>query len=514
MKVLLVTTKAAEPLLREVLRELSRRWGEYEFRLFVSKAPVAQLTTTERVAEELKAASKLLRGVDLIVLPGLIKGSGEVLERAFGVKTIKGTRYAGDLPELVEKLGEVDFSPEVPADDVMREVLEARLAEKVSKVLRSVNPVFSIKSYKFPKLPPPLHLLYEVGIDKITLRDLLKKADSLEVHGYSALILGCESSSCVETLPKYLEKVGRHLGNELILGVDLYSPRDLSRDVAGLSDLLLNVTEDDVDYIADKLGSEHAVVVIPNNVKNPPSILSSLRNAVSKLREVGVSKVIIDPLIRPPAVGLAESLKVFSYVRENLGEPMLFGAANIYELIDADSVGMAALLTTLAFELGATSLLVTESSVKTQGALREFSRAREMVYRAYVRKSPPINVGVDLLILKDKRIRDERCPEVPGDRITVVKSGRCPLRLDPKYFLKVYVDRNKYSLVVDVYSSKEGKLIRRFRGKEPTALARCVLSEFDLTREHAAYLGYELCKAELALKLHKTYVQDEPIFRE
>jgi len=34
---------------------------------------------------------------------------------------------------------------------------------------------------------------------------------------------------------------------------------------------------------------------------------------------------------------------------------------------------------------------------------------------------------------------------------------------------------------------------------------------FGLDPEHAAYLGYELAKAEMSLKLGKTYVQDEPL---
>jgi dihydropteroate synthase len=32
-----------------------------------------------------------------------------------------------------------------------------------------------------------------------------------------------------------------------------------------------------------------------------------------------------------------------------------------------------------------------------------------------------------------------------------------------------------------------------------------------LEAEHAAYIGYELAKAEMALKLGKTYIQDEEL---
>ena len=38
-----------------------------------------------------------------------------------------------------------------------------------------------------------------------------------------------------------------------------------------------------------------------------------------------------------------------------------------------------------------------------------------------------------------------------------------------------------------------------------------MLREVTLTQEHAAYLGKELEKAEIALKLGKQYVQDDPL---
>jgi dihydropteroate synthase len=42
-------------------------------------------------------------------------------------------------------------------------------------------------------------------------------------------------------------------------------------------------------------------------------------------------------------------------------------------------------------------------------------------------------------------------------------------------------------------------------------VARALVRKVGLDAEHAAYLGYEVSKAEIALKLGKTYIQDEDL---
>jgi len=53
----------------------------------------------------------------------------------------------------------------------------------------------------------------------------------------------------------------------------------------------------------------------------------------------------------------------------------------------------------------------------------------------------------------------------------------------------------------------------RFRGNNAKGLYKDILSR-NLIQDytHAAYLGMELGKAEIALKLGKNYIQDEPLF--
>jgi dihydropteroate synthase len=51
------------------------------------------------------------------------------------------------------------------------------------------------------------------------------------------------------------------------------------------------------------------------------------------------------------------------------------------------------------------------------------------------------------------------------------------------------------------------------KGKEVTEIYQTIIRERMVEKlDHAAYLGKELEKAELALKLGRAYVQDEDLF--
>jgi dihydropteroate synthase-like protein len=176
-------------------------------------------------------------------------------------------------------------------------------------------------------------------------------------------------------------------------------------------------------------------------------------------------------------------------------------------MVDADSHGMVVLLVTTALELGASLVLATEESSKAFGAIEEHAIARYMAYSAYVRRSPPKDspYGADLLVVKGKRLDPSTIPPVEAPALEV---GTLEHVADPKYYVRIYVNHADEHLVVDVVGKVSGKPLARFLGREAISLARAVVRRFDLTPEHAAYLGYELGKAELALRFGKSYEQD------
>lgn len=506
MRILLVTTVTARKMLEKVLSEFEDK--DLEFGVFVSSAQVASLTTVRKVVEELKSARVSVKNYDLVILPGMIRGSAEVLEKEFGVAAVKGTMYVGDLPEMLGLLKKnLKFSAEVPADRIIKEHLEFTYEERVKEMIQQSSALFYIKGVKFSLTPPPLNLFYEyMQGDVDGLREMIRK---LRILDYQGVVIGCEAS-CKDT-SKVLDLIDIVNDEGLISGIDVPLKASNRKDLLEKADLVMNITSRQLDDIGQYLGSSSCIVVIPESVDSLGSVLESLNKGVLKAQEIGVNKLIIDPMVRPPLLGLAESIRAFMESIEKLRYPHMFGLSNVYELIDADSIGVISTLMTIAFEIGASQALVTESSRKAYGASKEASIAREMIYRAHVRKSPPLNTGVSLLVLKDKRDVSVDPPEVtPGEIVQV--DNFIPLKMDRRYYVKIYVDRSARSIVVDVISRRSGRTLARFVGKDPLSLGRAIIRRFRLGSEHSMYLGRELNKASLALRLGKNYIQDVPLF--
>jgi len=104
--------------------------------------------------------------------------------------------------------------------------------------------------------------------------------------------------------------------------------------------------------------------------------------------------------------------------------------------------------------------------------------------------------------------------------IKTIKAGkeRC-FTHDPKGFFLIWVDKEKGRIVVEHYQNVHkdaagvkiatGKLDCVITGTEAEAIADTVITEELITRQdHAAYLGIELEKAEIALKQGLEYEQD------
>jgi tetrahydromethanopterin S-methyltransferase subunit A len=94
---------------------------------------------------------------------------------------------------------------------------------------------------------------------------------------------------------------------------------------------------------------------------------------------------------------------------------------------------------------------------------------------------------------------------------------------DPAGFFYIYLDDARRNIVVEHYANvvKEsggrsrtvsGKINRVFRGANAEILYRTIIGNGLVNLpDHAAYLGYELGKAETALKNNVKYEQDKPV---
>ena len=183
--------------------------------------------------------------------------------------------------------------------------------------------------------------------------------------------------------------------------------------------------------------------------------------------------------------------------------------------MDADSVGINALLAGVACEIGVSVLLTTEKSDKARGSVKELAIASKMMFLAKKRGSVPKDFGLDLLILKDKRIREEpydRSVEAETQVITATEKHK-PFLFDPKGCFKIMIDRADGAIVALHFPTSKPKPTVIIKGKTAQEIYAKILEMGLVTvLEHAAYLGTELAKAETALRSGKEYIQENPMF--
>lgn len=83
--------------------------------------------------------------------------------------------------------------------------------------------------------------------------------------------------------------------------------------------------------------------------------------------------------------------------------------------------------------------------------------------------------------------------------------------LDPKGYFLIKYDAEKKKLHAG-YCTAQNELVAEIIGNNAEEVYMTILREGFVSRlDHAAYLGKELEKAELAMKLNKKYVQDSPL---
>ena len=139
-----------------------------------------------------------------------------------------------------------------------------------------------------------------------------------------------------------------------------------------------------------------------------------------------------------------------------------------------------------------------------------------MMFLAKKRGSVPKDLGIDLLILKDKRVHEEPYDKKLEVGTKVVDATEKPEpTLDSKGDFKIAVDRAEGVLVALHYVSLDmTKPLNIIKGKTADSVYSKIVEKGLVSKlDHAAYLGSELAKAEIALRTGKEYIQDKVIFR-
>jgi dihydropteroate synthase-like protein len=290
--------------------------------------------------------------------------------------------------------------------------------------------------------------------------------------------------------------------DEIIAGVDAGAEIALSID-AGNLDVMNHISEDIV------------IVCLPTNVSKgvfpiePNERAKICYNLSNQLREQGYSKILADPLLEAPIQpGLMRSLCAYQACREldeNL--PFLAGVANATEFIDTDTPGVNALFTCLGVELGISVLLSTEERAPTLHCIRELYTSTNMAFAAKLLNSTPKEIGLTSFFAKSAAIDPPTIEDT--ESFDTIEETTKKYKLDPEGYFKIEVDHQDHWILI-VYM-KRGQIIHQMKSVSAKALLNKIISNrFVSQLNHAAYLGLELSKAEIALTLGHNYQQDVP----
>ncbi|MDD1717447.1 MAG: dihydropteroate synthase-like protein [Methanoregulaceae archaeon] len=467
MRILLPTGSSTYQLVRDAAAEIE-----------------ADVVVTGEIASFLAPGQlrDLLRGgkYDMAIVSGMCTADFSAIERETGVPIFRGPRHAADLGFALPIAVAGGLSRSIPADEYLARQGKEEAYRKLSERERMATPVYSIRSLKIGG-GSRMKVLAEI-MDAHRVGNLPLLVDRFFCDGADIVDLGFgfdATAQDVERCFRALEDVDGPLS------VDTQDA-ELLRAALFRADIVLSLQEENIPRVGEEVGNAGAAaVVVPGH--------TTLAYNVGLAREAGIECIIADPLLQPVGSGFAASLAGFP----GAVYPTFFGAGNVTELLDADSIGMNALLAGIAHELGASLIFTSEHSDKTRGSVAEMRRATEMM--AILGERPyPKDLGIDLLVLKEKRRRLEP-PVQCRERVPAIPMTD-EIRYDPKGNFRIGIEH--------------GMIIAEIRGKAILGtrwgdILATILKDGEVSLlDHAGYLGKELYKAELALRYGRSFEQD------
>jgi dihydropteroate synthase-like protein len=318
-----------------------------------------------------------------------------------------------------------------------------------------------------------------VDASTLSIDGVMARARAMAASGADVIDIGCLPDTA---FPHLDDSVRALKGAGLSVSVDSADIGELTRGARAGADFLLSLNEGTLDIAAD---SGATPVLIPREHGD----LDSLARAAEAAERRGVA-CILDPILDPIHFGFAASLARYVELRRRLpSAEILMGTGNLTELTDADSGGVTAALLGACSELRIRNLLVVQVSAHTRRTIEEHDAARRMLFAAREDSSLPRNYGSALLQLHDRKPFPNSAEEIAEIAAEV---------RDLNYRIETAADG------VHVYNGA-GRHVAR------DAFALFEKLGVDADGAHAFYLGAELMKAEIAWRLGKRYVQDEPL---
>ena len=327
---------------------------------------------------------------------------------------------------------------------------------------------------------------YEVAIfaeivdaPQLTVDQIVARARALAADGADVIDLGC--------LP---ETRFDHLGDSVqalkaagfAVSVDSMDSDELLRGGRAGADYLLSLNLDTL-WVADE------VAATPVLIPRVPSDEASLFEAIEQMQRRG-RPFLADSILDPIPFGLTASIVRYHRLRERFPDaPIMMGVGNLTELTEADTSGINALLFGIAAELNVAAVLTTQVSAHAHRAVREADWARRIMHAAARQHSLPKGISDALMTVHAKH----PFPDTPEEIAQIAGQVR-----DPNFRVQVSTRG------LHVYNRDGLRL-----GQGAFELWPQLKLEHDAN--HAFYMGVELAHAEIAWRLGKRYVQDQPL---
>ncbi|MDO5849637.1 MAG: dihydropteroate synthase-like protein [Methanobacteriaceae archaeon] len=525
MTILIITGHLAYPLVKEMADKSSK-----ETIVHIADTQVAAFLTPNQIIKEIKENFEdKLETIDIILVPGLIRKDTFLIAEEFKIPCYKSSTDAADLAMVLDLIDELELSQNKPADKLIEEEkkkqalkfiedfendleLREKLLEKEENIMVGKLPV----GEDFP-----MRVLSEIASAPILSKeDLIKKAEFFVASGSDMIDIGMiAGEDRSDEIPELIDTL-RPIVGDRPLSIDTLNPNEIKAAVEHGIDMVLSLDNGNFEEVLPLLKEKNVpAVLLPTNFSegfvphSPAERVESMEKLVKSCEGIdAICDLILDPV---NSSSIIDSIIAFNDFHKIDKKPMFFGIGNVIELMDTDSVGANALLAGIAMELGASILFTPEESGKTCGSVRELAIASKMMFLAKNRQSIPKDLGVNLLVFKDKKKRVD-IKEDYGD-VPIIKNTE-PMKFvrDKAGSFKIKVDYgvNVESSKITATHFKRNKADLTIEGKSAKEIYEEIINQNLITRmEHAAYLGSELQKAEIAMLTGKDYIQDFDLFK-
>jgi dihydropteroate synthase len=318
-----------------------------------------------------------------------------------------------------------------------------------------------------------------VDAPRLSVADTVARAALLAGEGADVIDLGCLPQTPypqLEDAVRALKAAGHRVS------VDSMDPQELLRGGRAGADHLLSLTLDTL-WVADEVAS------VPVLIPRTPADEESLVQAIEAMRSRG-KPFLADAILDPIPFGFTASIVRYQRLRQRFPAiDIMLGVGNLTELTEADTSGINALLFGICAELDVAAVLTTQVSGHARRAVREADWARRIMHAAKAGQQLPKGLSDALMTVHDKHPHPDSADEIAANAAAV---------RDPNFRIQVAADG------LHVYN-RDG--LRR------AADAMSLWPQLGLQDDaaHAFYMGYELAQAEIAHRLGKRYVQDQPL---